>query len=210
MKNKLPEPIHEFIYEPPVAPSFWPRRFFHLVIGASIPLAILLLPTEWVLWGLIAFSIAGVLSELGRALAPELNERMVKLLPFFKPKETEVVTGATYLVLSATLIVFVFPRDIAALSLLFLVVGDPAAALVGIRDHRLRVFGKSLLGTAVFTLAAAGVGAFATLHPAVPLAWWILPGALTAALAELLPLPVDDNITVPLTAAAVMWLLARL
>jgi dolichol kinase len=208
--NKLPDPIHEFIYEKPVAPSFWPRRFFHFLAGSTIPLAILLFPMEWVRWGLIAFSILGVLMEAARALTPELNEKMLKVLPFFKPREREVITGATYLVLAATFIVFVFPREIAVLSLLFLSVGDPIAALIGIRDHRLRLFGKSLLGTAAFALSGMAAGALVALHPGVPLAWWIIPGAITAALAELVPVPIDDNITIPLPAAVVMALLAGL
>jgi acyl phosphate:glycerol-3-phosphate acyltransferase len=159
-------------------------------------------------WVLIALCILGILSEVARILTPELNDRMLKVLPFFKPKEKEVITGATYLVLSATFIVFVFPKDIAVLSLLFLTVGDPFAALIGIRDHRLRIFGKSLLGTLAFAITAASVGALAALHPAIPLAWWTIPGAITAAIAELIPLPVDDNITVPVAAAAVMFLLS--
>ena len=205
---KLPPPLEEFLYEPPVAPTIWPRRVFHLLAGSSIPVGILFLPRDLVEWGLIAASVMVVLFELARGLAPSLNELAVRRLPFFKDSERRQVTGATYMTLSATFIVFVFDKEVAVLALLFLSVGDPFAALIGVRDHRTRVFGKSLAGAVAFTSAAIGAGVLASLHPDVPLAWWIVPGAVVAAAAELAPLPVDDNITVPLAASVAMALLA--
>ncbi len=205
---KLPPPLEEFLYEPPVAPTIWPRRVFHLLAGSSIPVGILFLPRDLVEWGLIAASVIVVLFELARGLAPSMNELAVRRLPFFKDSERRQVTGATYMMLSATFIVFVFDKEVAVLALLFLSVGDPFAALIGVRDHRTRVFGKSLAGAVAFTSAAIGAGVLASLHPDVPLAWWIVPGAVVAAAAELAPLPVDDNITVPLAASVAMALLA--
>ncbi len=205
---RLPPPLEEFLYEPPVAPTIWPRRVFHLLAGSSIPVVILFLPRDVVEWGLIAASVIAVLFELVRSLAPSMNELAVRRLPFFKDSERWQVTGATYMTLSATFIVFVFDKEVAVLALLFLSVGDPFAALIGVRDHRTRVFGKSLAGAVAFTSAAIGAGLLASLHPDVPLAWWIVPGAVVAAAAELAPLPIDDNITVPLAASVAMALLA--
>ena len=59
-------------------------------------------------------------------------------------------------------------------------------------------------------LAAIAAGAGASLHPDIPLAWWLVPGAVTAAIAELLPIPFDDNLSVPLAAAGIMALLAMI
>ncbi len=205
---KLPDPIEEFLREPPVAPVIWPRRLFHLLAGSSLPLAILFFPAETAQWLLIGGSVLAVAAELLRGLIPSVNDQLVRRLPFFKASERRQVTGATYLWLSATFLVFVFQKDVAVLALLFLAVGDPAAALIGVRDHRARVFGKSLAGAFAFACVALGAGLLATLHPDVPLAWWIAPGAVAAALVELAPLPLDDNLTVPIASAAVMSLLA--
>lgn len=205
---KLPDPVEEFLREPPVAPAIWPRRLFHLLAGSSLPLAILFLPADAARWLLIAGSVLAVSAEVLRGLLPGVNDWMVRRLPFFKASERREVTGATYLWLSATLLAFAFEKDVAALALLFLAAGDPAAALIGARDHRARVFGKSLAGTLAFACVALGAGLLATLHPDVPLAWWIAPGAVVAALAELAPLPFDDNLTVPIASAVAMSLLA--
>ena len=139
---KLPEPIEEFLYEPPVAPVIWPRRLFHLLLGSTLPIGILLLPIDLSEWLLIAASMAAVLAEVLRGLLGSVNDWMVRRLPFFKASERWQITGATYMWLSATFLVFVFDKDIAVLALLFLSVGDPVAALIGVRDHRARLFGK--------------------------------------------------------------------
>ena len=205
---KLPEPVAEFLYEPPVAPVLWPRRVFHLLAGSCLPLGILLLPLDTVEWLLIAGSLTAVAAEVLRGLVDSVNDWMVRRLPFFKEAESRQITGATYMLLSATFLVFVFEKEVAVLALLFLSVGDPFAALIGVRDHRARRFGKSLAGSTAFAVVALGAGLLATLHPDVPLAWWIVPGAVVAALTELAPLPLDDNLTVPIVAAAAMALLA--
>ena len=205
---KLPEPLEEFLYEPPVAPTLWPRRVFHLVAGSCLPLGILFLPLDTAEWLLIAGSLGAVVLEVLRGLVGSVNDWMVRTLPFFKAAEDRQVTGATYMWLAATFLVFVFEKEVAVLALLFLSVGDPFAALIGVRDHRTRRFGKSLAGTTAFAVAALGAGMLTTLHPDVPLVWWVVPGALVAALAEFAPLPFDDNLTVPLASAAAMALLA--
>ena len=199
---KLPEPLEEFLHEPPVAPTLWPRRVFHLLAGSSLPLGVLFLPLDTVEWLLIAGSLGAV------AAVDRVNDWMVRNLPFFKEAESRQITGATYMWLSATFLVFVFDKEVAVLALLFLSVGDPFAALIGVRDHRTRMYGKSLVGTAAFAGVALGTGLLATLHPDVPLVWWIAPGALVAALAEFAPTPFDDNLTVPIASAAAMALLA--
>ncbi len=205
---KLPTPIQEFIYEPPVTQHLWPRHAMHVVVGSSIPVGVLLLPLDLAKWLLIVFSVVAVVLEVGRASLPTVNDLLIKLLPFFKPHERFQITGATYYWLSATFVVFAFPEDIAVLALLFLAFGDPFATVIGSRDHRARIFGKSIAGTAAFAAVAVIAGTVATLHPEIDLVWWLVPGAIVAAVAELLPSPLDDNVTVPLAAAIVMALLS--
>jgi len=84
-----------------------------------------------------------------------------------------------------------------------LVLGDTAAALVGKTVGRVRILGKTLEGSlacfAVSFLFAWGV-------VGLP-AWVAACGALTATLFELLPIPLDDNFRIPLSAGYVMKLL---
>lgn len=199
--------LREFLSGPPVAPGMWPRRVFHLLFASGIPISLLYLPIDLAQWLLIAGSIGSVITEVVRSLSNGINDFFVHNLPFFKSGERFEVTGATNLWVSATVVVFVFDKDVAVLSLLFLAVGDPLAATFGVRDHRIRIFGKSLVGTAVFVLGAALAGTVAAAHPDISRVWWMVPGAIVAAVTELLPLHIDDNLSIPIAAASAMTLL---
>jgi dolichol kinase len=206
--NKIPHHLSDPPHLEPVAPSIWPRRLFHFLAGSTIPTGILFLPESVVEWMLIVGIVVAVSIEVGRMFVPNLNDMVISRLPLFKDAERDVVTGATFLVISAAVAYFAFSKEIVVLALFFLSVGDPLAALVGRWDPKFRVFGKSLIGTAAFATGAVAAGLIVSTHPDIPWAWWIVPGAMIAAAVELVPFPVDDNITIPLVTAGAMTLLA--
>ena len=84
---------------------------------------------------------------------------------------------------------------------------DPLAAFIGSHDHYAHIFGKSVVGSAAFVVGSVLAGLIVTMHPDIPLAWWLVSGAVAAAVAEFLPIPIDDNLTIPIFAASVMTLL---
>jgi uncharacterized protein (TIGR00297 family) len=129
--------------------------------------------------------------------------------------------------LSVLLLMLAFPHrlDIAAAAWGILAFGDGFATLVG-RGRKERTAknakgrlpwnpDKSIAGTAAFVVCGSVAG--------VALAWWVRPSvvpmpplmfaiaapvaaAILAALAETIPVRLDDNITVPATAAVVLWI----
>jgi dolichol kinase len=83
------------------------------------------------------------------------------------------------------------------------VLGDTAAALVGKTIGRVRVLGKTLEGSiACFVVSFLFAWGVVGLDPSLAAC-----GALTATLFELLPVPLDDNFRIPLSAGYVMKLL---
>ena len=120
------------------------------------------------------------------------------------------LTGAPYVLAAAIVLCLIFPPIIAATALAIALAGDTAAALIGRRYGWTRIGNKSLQGSIGFFLAGmavVGIIAWAAPQPAV----FILSGTaavFAAAIAELYAraLLLDDNLTVPLVAAAVMWL----
>jgi glycerol-3-phosphate acyltransferase PlsY len=205
---KLSRRVREIIGALPITPPIWPRRFFHLLVGSTIPVSALYLPDALFIWSLVTLSVVAVLTEAGRTMTPKINDLIVRCLPFFKPAERHIVTGATFMLLAATAAFVLFDKHIAILAMVFLAVGDPFAALVGYRARHGRIFGKSLAGTAAFTISAGIAGTLFTLHPSIPMAWWFFPGLVTAGAVEILPIPLDDNVTVPLAGGGIMALLA--
>lgn len=120
------------------------------------------------------------------------------------------VNGATWTLVTMTLLVFLFPVPVAVAAFSLFMIGDAAAALVGRRWGRTS-WGdgpRTVEGTAAFVgFAGAAVAPLvATGYLAVP--WGTTALAVIAgAGAEVLPRPLNDNLRVPLVAALVLHLL---
>ncbi|MBI2604834.1 MAG: hypothetical protein HYW49_02015 [Deltaproteobacteria bacterium] len=162
---------------------------------------------------LSAIFLGSVATEYLRLRHPSLNAVCVRMMGFFmRTHEVKSVSGMPYYAASCLLAIAIFPRDVAILSLLFLTFGDPVASLVGIlfRERSIPILkGKSFHGTA----AAYIVCALATwlylkstgMH-GLSLIRMTLLGGFAGALAELLPLDIDDNFTIPLVSGLILWL----
>lgn len=184
-----------------------PRRIFHALAGSAAPIAGSFVPLPELAVGLGILAAGSLALDLARFRVAGLNRLFMRWLrPLLKSSEGYRVTGATWLLLAAVAAFLVFDREIAVAALLFLAWGDPAAALVGQPMPGPRVFGKSPAGTLAFigvSLLAAGILVGVGF---MPWHWGFAAGAVAAGLVELLPLPGDDNLWVPLAAGAVMQL----
>jgi dolichol kinase len=120
-------------------------------------------------------------------------------------------TGASYLLVSAIVCVAFFPPEIAFLAIAFVSIGDTMAALVGIHFGKrkfvnskksfegfLACFSSTFLfGCVVYLLASEK----SILTPSI--AFW---GALYASLAELVNIPIDDNVKIPIISGIAMMI----
>jgi dolichol kinase len=119
--------------------------------------------------------------------------------------EKRALLGSTYLLIAALVSVMIFPREICVAALGALILGDTAAALVGKAWGRVHLFGsrKTLEGS-----LACLIVSFLFAWKVTNLAWDVaLVGAVVATLFEILPLPLDDNFAVPLSAGFAMYLM---
>ena len=93
-------------------------------------------------------------------------------------------------------------KEIAVVSLLFICIGDVAAAIVGKSIGSIPIGNnKSLEGSLGFLVSGSLA---AMLVPAVEMSIWI-PGIIAATLLEWNSGPLNDNFSVPIGAAFVMW-----
>ncbi|MEJ5338472.1 MAG: diacylglycerol/polyprenol kinase family protein [Aquificaceae bacterium] len=99
------------------------------------------------------------------------------------------------------LVFILFGREPAIVSVVVLAVGDAFASIVGIRYGRRRIGERSLEGTLAFFLSS-----FLVLLPFVEM-WKALVVSFLSAVVEALPVGIDDNFTVPLTAGFVYWIM---
>ncbi|MEE9220296.1 MAG: hypothetical protein V3U34_02040, partial [candidate division NC10 bacterium] len=183
------------------------RKIIHLV-GGLIPLLYLVLN----LTKLEALLILGTLglpfigADLLRLWWPAVN-RWFRLLfqVAMRPGEENRLTGATYYFLACWFTILMFERTIAIAALLILACADTAASVVGQAVGGYRIGQrKTLAGTVAFLITACLV-----MLPFFSPATSFLVASI-AAVTEVLPLPVDDNVTIPLVAGISLTLLRSL
>ncbi len=115
-------------------------------------------------------------------------------------------TGAFYILITSCIAIAVFSKPIAIAGLAFIMIGDPAAVLVGRKYGRHRFGGhKSIEGSLAFLIVAIPVGLLA---PGLPTMVGIV-GAVVAAVTEGLSGPIDDNTSVPLISGTVMHIMMQ-
>jgi len=177
------------------------RKIVHLAT-LILPVGYALSSEETVILFLVPFFLALLLVDLVRHFHSGMASLFEKY--FFRRvlREEEKFTfmGSTYFIFSTILTILLFPKSIAIVSLLILILSDTAAAIIGKWIGRVRIFGKTLEGSMAFLITSL-------------LIVWIYPNlnrssgslaALGATLIELLPIKVNDNLTIPLVAGAIM------
>jgi len=136
--------------------------------------------------------------------------RPSELPPFGEPL---VLNGATWMCIAGALCAVFFAAPIAAAVLVMLMVGDGAAAIIGRRfgKHRFPGSDKSWEGSVAFLLTAVLVALPLTLPVLMnslghtPLSnLQIGMGALVSTVLEALPIPLNDNVRVPVLAGLAM------
>jgi dolichol kinase len=184
------------------------RKLLHLV-ALLIPIIYYFFPSESqakaIMLGGMIVAVAVDTFRLGepryRNLLHSLSGELIR------PGEKTNLLGSTCLLIATTITVFLFPKPVAVAALCFLIVGDTVAALVGRRFGRIRLFGKkTLVGSMALFLSAMAAG---FIIPGLDTRT-VLAGAVVAAVAEALPLPIDDNFSIPILSGVAMVLAGHL
>lgn len=183
------------------------RKIWHMSGVFTMFLLYVFLPPMVSMIALIIAWLAFVPFDFLRQRNPALNEWAVHAFkPIMRQSEVKKLAGTTFLVSGVLLINIIFPRQIVALTLLFLAFADPIASYFGILYGKDKIFGhKSIQGfmaaffvcTAV-TLAYLLYNNFLLDHLIVV----SLFAGLVGAFAELIPIgKLDDNLTLPVMSA---------
>ena len=180
------------------------RKILHL-FASIIPLGyVWLIPDkEIMIFILGGLSLFAVLLESSRKKWDVVETLFEKHFNFML-RQSEFdggLTGATWLLFGSTITLFLFPIQIAVPALLFLTVGDTFAAIVGKGFPIGKIRDKTLSGT--FAGIVTSSGAALWINQLLP-ADIIILGAVAAMLVEIAPIPMNDNLTIPLTGGLVM------
>ncbi len=193
------------------------RRLVHCANGSAIATAYALFFTHQQIvhvFGSIA-CLVYILDRI-RVLYPELLERAPWVNPLlFRAEEQFKESGMTPYAIAILLTLITFPKTIAMIAIYTLAVADPLSALVGITWGRRRIVpGKSLEGSAAFFAATAAITAtvlrMTTVVAAGPIALAAVIIGIAGAVLEMLPLRLDDNLTIPLFVGFAGWVTCAL
>ncbi|MCX7994389.1 MAG: hypothetical protein N3A65_01280 [candidate division WOR-3 bacterium] len=116
---------------------------------------------------------------------------------FLRRRELTNLSGATFLLLGCLITALIFPRPIVISACTFTIVGDTFAAMFGQNIKGPKLFKKTLVGSLAYF--GSNVVVVFILHSLLTLPFWVLfAGALISTFFEALPLPWDDNFSVPI------------
>jgi diacylglycerol kinase (CTP) len=165
-------------------------------------------------WFILIGAIAVVVPlDLLRHSRPGLNRALVKVFgPVMRNHEMNAVSGWTYLLLGALILILFDDLHIITLTLLFQAFGDPMASYFGIRFGKDKLIGnKSLQGTMAAFAVCTVIAAIYFYANNLMLERFLIVAPLAGligALAEVAPVGrLDDNLTFPVICALLLKVL---
>ncbi|MGC1455884.1 MAG: hypothetical protein WA946_11930 [Nitrospirota bacterium] len=187
------------------------RKLYHLVGGVGLLSVYFIFGRNPALLFYSAFFILILLIDGARLAVPAWNRFVFTRFPsFIRKNEEHRLTGTAPYVLGIGLSLTAYSTPIASAAICFLAFGDVAATAIGERYGRTKIKSKSLEGTLAFIVAAAVSGFLLSLLGVHLPIWVMLLGVLAAAGVELLTLPVNDNLLIPLVSGGIMELALRM
>lgn len=190
-----------------------PRRLFHCSMGLGVGFVYQFLLTHSQAVYILGFvaCIIYILEQV-RINYPGLsnNIKVINKYIFRAEEQLKESAGVPY-VMGLLLTLISFPKIVALIAIYTLAVADPLSAIFGIKYGKTKITkDKSLQGSMAFFVSCFLVSFFVLLWSTNYLSeylWEELLGAfliaLTSSLFEIIPLKIDDNLTIPLFTALI-------
>ncbi|PLV57131.1 glycerol-3-phosphate acyltransferase [Thermotoga sp. SG1] len=175
-----------------------PSAFLLLLLGLKME------KEKFLLLVVIVFSIF-LLADISRLISRRVHrffheELEVKI---YRSEERKKISSMTLFLLGVLLSFLLFEREISFTAGCFLIFGDMTAKIVGVSFGRKRLFHKSFEGT----MAAFAVNLFVAYTIFLSGLMDFFPaflGSVVATTCEVLPLSIDDNVSVPVFSSLAM------
>jgi dolichol kinase len=188
------------------------RKGIHLC-SLAIPVVYYFVSKSTALSILIPLTLAFLITDTARLYHPPTGRLYHRLFGFLLRRRERndrgrQLTGATYVLLSATFSVIIFPKVIVITAFAILIISDSAAALIGRKFGRHPFMKKSAEGAIAFFITALIVVALAPKISYLPLEYLIgAVAALLGTLVEAMSVAIDDNVSIPVSISAAMWIM---
>ncbi len=179
-------------------------RTFLRPLAALFPLFYFFLGKRFVLILVGIVTLVFIVFDISRLTFKKFNLALLKSV-VIKQREIKVFSSMSLFLLACFIILLIFEKEIAILAISFLIFGDLAAKCFGILYGRRNIFEKTLEGLLAYFVACILFGFLWSYFLEISLLM-IMTGAAVVAIAEILPIGIDDNFTVGLISASLMHL----
>jgi dolichol kinase len=189
------------------------RKGIHL-ISLSIPVIYIFVDKRTALYILVPLTIFAIavdlLSKFRNPVRFYLYKYFRRMLRSHETQNKLILNGASWVLISATLCVLVFPKLLTVVSFTILIISDISAALIGRKYGKHPIFvGKSLEGTLAFIVTAVIVVFVYGIAFAAPWTYFVA-GIIAAILGGLIEaispiLKIDDNLSIPVGIGFILW-----
>lgn len=187
------------------------RKTIHL-FSLSIPIIYSFISKTTALSILVPLTIISVAIDFGRYYIKKLNDIVLKIFGYilrehendFKKKN---LNGASYVLIAATITLWIFPKIFFITAFATLIISDTAAALFGRKFGKHKFLSKSLEGTLAFFISGCIVVFFTPKIANVPEEYVIgfVAIAVGAIFENISYGWADDNLTIPLSIGFTLW-----
>lgn len=192
------------------------RKGIHFC-SLSIPIIYYFISKTTALTILLPFTALALLIDVLKFYHPPTFDLYNKLFGHIlrrheKHETKKTFNGATWVLLSASFCVLIFPKLVTVTAFSILIISDTCAALIGRRFGTRKYRGKTLEGTTAFVLSAFIVVLFTPKAQYLPQEYIIaMISAVVGALAEVFSFDIiDDNFAIPVAIGGAMWMLYAL
>ena len=178
------------------------RKSVHL-IGLIVPIFYIFIDRYQAVIAVGILVFIALLIELFKTLWPSFRVAFYQVFtPLLRSHERSgAITGATYFLIGVFLPILLFPKILAIVCIFFMILGDMAAALIGKKWGRTKLFSRKSLEGSLACFLVCILIALVKFNPAVAII-----GALVATVVEVIPTKLDDNLTMPLLSGLAMYL----
>ena len=153
---------------------------------------------------LSSFLIFCFFTEIYRKNNPILSRVFSNWIEFMMRDEEKKgdLTGATWVFVGALFTILLVPDPFNIISLLFLSFGDTFAAIIGMKFPYIKLGKKTLSGSIAGFFACLSIGLLIDSPVNYEI---IILGAFMAMFIEILPLPINDNVSIPIISGLSMY-----
>lgn len=181
------------------------RKVWHILTGSVALVLFFRSGQDTFFWGCVALiiSVIGFTIDIVRARHQQLNILILKVMgPLMRRSEKEGMSGLPFYALGVSLALFFYRKEIAVISILFLVFSDPISSFFGVLYGKDKILpNKSLQGAVAGFFTCYLITLFYCMNVSeisTHLLVFAVLGGVIGSLSELVSaFNVDDNLTIP-------------